>query len=421
MADQEVKRMDETPLYLGHNAVAQLAGYCQERHFTRFLLVSDENTHAALGRHVEAALQKHGWDVRAAVLGGTEVLADERRIVEVLVHGAGDERIYLAVGSGTITDIARYASYSARNPFISLPTAPSVDAYTSGGAALVLGGFKITVPAQKPAAIFADLPTLCSAPRDMIAAGFGDVLGKYTSLADWELGALLLDEPYNPNIAGRARRALRATVARAAEIGRASEKGIAPLMEALLESGRCMADLGSSRPASGSEHVFSHFWEMRRLAQHRPPILHGIQVGIGTLLSAQRYAAIRDLDHDEVFARLSAASPPPLVAETARMRAAFGDAAGRVIDHQRPFLEMMLARFVELQQRIEERWPAIQEIAAGVPGPQRIAALLRQGGAPDRAEAAGLEGDEVEQALAYAHYLRSRFTVNTLGRILGLW
>lgn len=102
------------------------------------------------------------------------------------------QRVDLAVGSGTITDITRFASFSARNPFISLPTAPSLDAYASAGAALTMGGFKLTVPGQAPVAIFADLQTLREASREMVAVGFGDVLGKHTSLADWRLGVLLL-------------------------------------------------------------------------------------------------------------------------------------------------------------------------------------------------------------------------------------
>ena len=265
----------DIPVYCGEEAISRLIGYCQSHRIDRFLLVSDSNTYAALGQKVEAGLREREWDVRTVVLDGADVIADENHIFEVLFHAHAEARMYLAVGSGTITDITRYASFCSRNGFISLPTAPSVDAYTSVGAALTMGGFKKTVPCQVPAAVFADLQTLCQAPRDMIAAGFGDVLGKYTSLADWQLGHLLLGERYDTGVAGRLRRALLSCVENAKAIGRASRGGIAVLMEGLLESGVCMAEFGSSRPASGAEHIFSHFWEIKRKQEGRPPILHG--------------------------------------------------------------------------------------------------------------------------------------------------
>jgi glycerol-1-phosphate dehydrogenase [NAD(P)+] len=387
----------------------------------RFLLVCDQNTYIALGQQAETRLKEQGWDVRTVTLEGAEVVADEQRVFEVLFHANGKERTYVAVGSGTITDITRFASHCARAVFLSLPTAPSVDAYSSGGAALVMRGFKLTVPCQAPAAIFADLQTLCEAPRELIAAGFGDIVGKYTSLADWRLGTLLFDEPYSDEIAGRLEQALANCVEASAEIGRASPAGIRQLMEGLLESGFCMADFGSSRPASGSEHLFSHFWELRLLQEGRPAILHGTKVGVGTVLAAQRYQRLRSLTHYDVVARLAEASLPELGQEIAHMHSAFGAVADPIIADHVPFLEMLEANCDALKQRVSSRWTEIQEIAAHVPPPQRIAGLLNRVGGPAEPQVMGLREDDVEQALKYSRYMRSRFTVNTLGRVLGVW
>ena len=411
----------DMPVYCGEEAIAGLIGYCQSHKIDRFLLVGDSNTYAALGEEVETRLRALGWDVRTVILDGTDVIADERHIFEVLFHAHAEARTYLAVGSGTITDITRYASFCSRNGFISLPTAPSVDAYTSVGAALTMGGFKKTVPCQVPAAVFADLQTLCGAPRDMIAAGFGDVLGKYTSLADWQLGHLLLGEPYDAGVAGRLQRALLSCVENAEAIGRASRGGIAVLMAGLLESGVCMAEFGSSRPASGAEHIFSHFWEMKAMQEHRPAILHGTKVGLGTVLAARRYKAIRGLDKKEVVIRLSSASLPDREDEIAHIRMAYGPVADRIIADHRPFLENLEANFYALKQNIVDCWPAIQEIAATVPPPARIIQLLEQVEGSSTPQAMGLDDHDVEQALKFSHYLRGRFTVSTLGRVLGLW
>ena len=153
--------------------------------------------------------------VKTIVLTGAEVVPDEHYVVQVLLEAPVDGRPYLAVGSGTLTDIVRFASHRTRTSFISVPTAPSVDGFTSVGAPMVIGRWKQTVQTQPPLAVFADEMTLRAAPRLMIASGFGDMMGKYTALADWELGAILWDEPFDEAIHRRARRALDKCMANA--------------------------------------------------------------------------------------------------------------------------------------------------------------------------------------------------------------
>jgi glycerol-1-phosphate dehydrogenase [NAD(P)+] len=284
-----------------------------------------------------------------------------------------------------------------------------------------MGGFKLTVPAQAPAAILADLSTLCEAPRELIAAGFGDMLGKYTSLADWKLGALLLDEAFDTEVAERAGRALWTCVALAREIGQASELGIETLIEGLFESGLCMMDFGSSRPASGSEHLLSHFWEIKWMQQGRPALLHGAKVGVGTVLAARRYQAIRDLPRTEAINRLSVARLPPREDEFQRIREGFGPVAEHIINNYRPYRDLLEAQFPALCHRISERWDEIQTIARGVPPPHELTELLSQAGAPVGAHELGLSDRDVEGGLEYAPYLRGRFTVHTLGRVLNMW
>jgi glycerol-1-phosphate dehydrogenase [NAD(P)+] len=413
--------IEGSPTYCGEGAIGELTQFCEAHRLDRFLLVSDQNTYDVLGRRVASALGERGWDVRTVVLRGAEVLADEGRIVEVLHGAAGQKRTYLAAGSGTVTDITRYASYCARSPFISLPTAPSMDGYASPGAALVMGGFKVTVPSHTPVAIFADTQTLCQAPQTLIAAGFGDMVGKYVALADWELAALLIDEAYSVDIAGRARRALLDCAARAEEIGRASATGIGVLMAGLLESGLCMAEFGNSRPASGAEHLPSHFWEMEWLQGRCPPALHGAKVGIGTVLAAERYESIRRLTREDVTARLVSARLPVQEDEIGRIRATYGEVAEPIIADHLPFLDMLVENFDALRRKLRDRWPEVQEIAVSVPSAREIVALLRQAGGPGTPQEIGLGEGEVERARQVSHYLRNRFTVNTVGQVLGMW
>ncbi len=408
------------PIYIGQDAVAELLTVTarQDRH--RFTLVADENTYQALGERVEAALCARGDDVTALVLQGAEIIADERTLGQVLVGAPPVAHTFLAVGSGTVTDITRFVSHRTHNPFIALPTAPSVDGFTSIGAPLVLGGIKQTLICQPPLAVFADLPTLQAAPHRLIAAGFGDMVGKITSLADWKLGHLLWDEPYDEGIAQRARQGLDACLGAADDIARADETGIRRLIDGLFESGLVILAFGSSNPASGAEHHCSHYWEMMLLREGRPAILHGAKVGVATVFVAGLYERLRALSRAAVEDIVRAADLPDRAQQIAAIRAAYGPAADAVIAGQAAFLEMTAADFAHLKDRVLDSWDAVQEIAASVPPAAEVAALLVQVDAPTTGSQLGLSEDEMRRGLAYGHYLRSRCTIRKLFHLLGL-
>jgi glycerol-1-phosphate dehydrogenase [NAD(P)+] len=418
---EEIVVQTNIPIYIGDQAISEMVRHCQEENRDRFLLVSDENTHAVLGARVEAALKAQGWEVRTVVLSGEEVIADEETIVQVLLAAERGERAYVAVGSGTITDITRFCSHRTQNDFVSLPTAPSVDGYTSIGAPLVVRRVKMTALAQPPVAVFADLPTLCNAPREMIAAGFGDMLGKFTSLADWRLGALLWDEPYDASIAQRYRVTLLKCVKEAPEIKRASPQGVTSLIGALVESGLFILEFGETRLASGAEHHMSHYWEMKLLQERRPALLHGAKVGLGTLMTARRYDVVRGLSREEVARRLANISLPDHEVEIACIRQSYGPLADQIVAVQRPFLEMSAADFEALKRRIVGNWDEVLEIAATVPPAQEIAGLLEQVGGATTPQQLGLSEEEAQAALNHGHYLRARFTVAKFGHLMGLW
>jgi glycerol-1-phosphate dehydrogenase [NAD(P)+] len=340
--------------------------------------------------------------------------------MRVMVQTPPGDQTYIAVGTGTITDIVRYVSFRTRNPFIAVPTAPSVDGFVSSVAPLVVGGIKETFIAQGPLAVFADLKTSIQAPPPLKAAGFGDMAGKWTSLADWKLGHLLWDEPYDAEIDRRVRAALDSCVAALDDLAQNSERGARVLMEALIESGMCMLEFGDSRPASGAEHHASHYWELLLLRTHRRAVLHGAKVGYATTLIAKLYEQVRAWSREDVAARLDAARRPDARALTADIRAAYGSSADLILPSQKPFLEMTPAQFDALKARIIDQWPAIQDLAAHVPPAAEIASRLRRAGGPTDPQVFGLTPDEILPALRYGHYLRDRFTVLKLMQICGV-
>ncbi len=404
--------------YIGPDAPAALADWLRGKEYTEYTLVCDDRTWPVLGAAVATRLQAEGLHVKVIRLAGPEVFADEARIVEILLAaGSPADRLYIAVGSGTLCDLTRFASHRSGRPFVSLPTAPSVDAFTSMNAPLVIRGLKVTIDAQQPLAVFADIDVLCAAPPAMVAAGAGDVLGKFTALADWRLAHLLWGESIDEGIVAEQYAALRAVSDAAEGIGRREPEAIATLMRALLDSGSAMARWHNSRPASGSEHHLSHYWETMRLLHGQPALLHGAKVGVGSVLMAQAYARLRALSREEAAARLAATPEPNTEAERETIRRGYGPIADEVIAAQGDLLPLAPGRWERLQRDILARWDAIQAIAAEVPAPEEIVRMLRASGAPVDPAALSLSAADVDDALRYGHYIRDRFTIRRLERM----
>lgn len=412
--------MNELPVGIGSDAVPALIDYLRTQSIARVNLVADSNTWRVLGERTAQALAASGIDVKPILLTGEEVTPDEQTVVEALLGAGREQRLYLAVGSGTITDVTRFASYCTGNDFISLPTAPSVDAYTSTGSSLIVRGLKQTVYAHAPVAVYADLDTLCAAPKAMIAAGFGDVVAKYTSVADWKLAALLWDGPYDDAVARRMAAARDRCMDQADLVGAARAEGVYSLIDALIEAGLCMLAFGGSQPAGQSEHYISHYLEMKLVREGRKPVLHGAKTGMATVIIARYYQQIREMSRDEAARRLAASHRPDRDQEIERIRFAYGDQTDQVIAEQKAFLDWSDADYEWLKQRILDRWLQVHAIAAEVPSPQALASLLARAGGTADPQALGLGSEEMALAEVYGHYVRNRFTVMKLSRVLGL-
>ena len=151
-------------VYIGKDAISALQAFIKLKNFTAFTLVTDENEYEALGREVETAIRKIDRSLRTIVLPG-KATPDETYLIQVLLEPDERRRVYLGVGSGTLTDIVRFCSHRAGMPFISLPTAASVDGFASTGCALTIQKYKQTIMAAAPVGIFTDLDTLTQIGR----------------------------------------------------------------------------------------------------------------------------------------------------------------------------------------------------------------------------------------------------------------
>ena len=234
-----------------------------------------------------------------------ELIPDENKCQFALELTRGCDYL-LAVGSGTLNDMAKDISTKLNIECGVLATAPSMDGYCSKGSALMVKGKKITNTVHTPSDVLIDADIIKSAPKLMIASGFGDIMGKFTCILDWQLSHYKNGESINQKAYDMMVEARKECMDNFNGIANYEGEAVEKLMNALIVAGLSMAESGDSRPASGSEHHMSHFLEMDFVARGERVPLHGVKVGIGTLVSIEIYNYLKDNDvkfkgSDEVY------------------------------------------------------------------------------------------------------------------------
>lgn len=283
-------KVDIQAIRVGSGVMQELPGILRDLGASHIFLVTDNYTYEAAGRQVEQLLDQAGLPYHKRVFQTeTPLVPNEYALGSVLAAMTSQDDMLLAVGSGTLNDVTKYVSARTGIPYVIAATAPSMDGYASTVAPTILDGFKTTLPAVYPAAIVADVDILKDAPMPMLTAGFGDIIGKFTSLADWRLSHQLNGEYYCPEVAGVIEAAVETCAANAQALAQREPQAIQAVTEALILSGLAMGMVGVSRPASGAEHQMAHYWEMDALRRGEEHPLHGNAVGVGTVLAASLY------------------------------------------------------------------------------------------------------------------------------------
>jgi len=364
----------------------------------KLAVVSDQTTHRVLGAAVERGLAGH-WSV-AGIRFEESPHADEETVAK-LVEATQDAEALVAVGSGTINDICKYASTRAGKPYVAFATAPSMNGYVSTSAAITVHGHKKSLPAQAPLAVFLDLAVMAAAPPRMIRSGLGDSLCRSTAQADWLLAHQLLGQPYRTMPFVLLADDEDALFSQSDALMRGDLGAMERLVRTLILSGFGTAICGSSHAASQGEHMISHYADMLG-DPGWPAAFHGEQVGVATLTVARLQERILG----EGKLRVA-----PDTSERTTLLDVFGEDLGGECWNDFKKKRFDRRKAAEVNEILAERWDSIRaEIAAVTRPAAELEAVLERAGAPRTAAELGWPREFYAQAVANARLIRNRYT-----------
>ncbi len=364
----------------------------------------DENTYAATeGRHP--------FGEQGIIMCPENLHANEISTAWVLERLENDVDVIIAVGSGTVHDVARFCAHERGIRFVSCPTGASVDGFCSTVAAMTWHGFKKTLPAVAPDFVIADTDIIKNAPAELVRSGVGDILAKYTALADWKMAHVLTGEYYCERIAEITQQAADAVVESLHGILSGEDEAYERVTYALVMSGIAMQMMGNSRPASGSEHHVSHLIEMGPTGLDvRFQALHGEKTGVGSVVALREYKRLAETEDISSHVIDYRDVPEEVI------RNYFGEKlADSIITENKKDCLSALSK-----EALAEKWPQVREIVAALPSSEEVYGMLEMIGAKRSLEEIGVTQQDTDAILRYSPLVRNRLTLMRVRRMLDL-
>lgn len=353
------------------------------------------------------------------------VYADDAYVEETAkVLASLPGHVAVAVGSGTINDLCKRASFLNRRPYLCVATAPSVDGFTSNGAAITDHGLKITQECPAPVLVMAEPELLAGAPLDMIASGYGDLMAKVPAGADWIIAADLGIEPIDRKVWDMVQPKLKWQLAEPEALHRRCPEAIARVFDGLIHTGFAMQEYFDSRPASGADHLCSHVWEMHHIGYWKgKPASHGFKVALGTLVSTAIMTELLALSADDLRA-IIADAPSPTWREREREIRTWVTLSPSVADRQ---VEICRQKWVEGASLAARRdralavWDRLRdEIRAQILPFAEVRKDFVLAGCPVEPGDLAMTRDQFAFGMRVAQMMRRRYTVLDLVYELGL-
>lgn len=391
---------------IGNGAISELKKLTDN--YSDILIVADGNTYGAAGERVALALE--GKKYSKVIFDGKSILIPDEKAISKVNESLRNADLILGIGSGVIQDLCKYVSKFSSVPYMVVATAPSMDGYASTGAAMILEGMKVTVSAGLPRAIICDTEVLKNAPMEMIKAGYGDVIGKYSALSDWRLSNIINGEYLCEYIYSVTEKMIEKTLGCAEGLLRRDENAVGVLAEALIVVGIMMSFAGSSRPASGSEHHLSHFFEIVGIVKDEPYLPHGINVAYSTVMTAALREKLLNADFNAKRYRLS----------RTEYEKKMSDIYGKVADGCISLQDKIGNYSADRMSIYKEKEKEIKNLLSEMPSAKEIEKMLSRC-EMNISEFYSVYGKEkIDTALLYSKDLKDRYTVLWLAYDLGL-
>jgi len=376
----------------------------------RIVVIADRRTWEIAGRAAHDILRRAHWPVHHIVVpdGGRRSPVCDDVTHDWLKAHLPPVDIALAVGSGVVNDLTKWAAFDHGLPYAVMATAASMNGYTAANVAPTLQGVKTLIRAQAPVAVLAAPAIVLRAPSELTSAGFGDVIAKPISSADWQLNHVFFEEHYCRYCSEIFAELEPYYLDNPSDVKDRKPTAIEALFNALLYSGIAMTIMGTSAPASGGEHLLSHTLDMMSSVDHVPHDLHGRQVGLGTVFASALYERIVQVERPvcvPVPADIDDGFWGPLAASVRRQYQA-----------KQPALQTMAQKLSD-----GKTWDAFLAVCGRkVRPPGQIKSCLRAAGAAHTFADIGCSRERFLAAALHMHEIRQRATVVDLAWLLGI-
>ena len=382
------------------------------------LIVADDNTWRVAGEAVYGYLQSAGVECEEPYIFSDPHLHAEWHYIELLdARLDATDAVVVAVGSGTINDLCKLCSHHKNRPYMCVATAASVDGYSSFGASITYKNMKQTFTCPAPRAILADVGVMARAPREMTAAGYADLAAKIPAGAEWIIADFVGSEPIHSEAWHISQDNLKASLSDPEGVAALREEAIAPFVEGLMLSGFAMQAARSSRPASCTDHLFSHLWNMRDHKHNGVTPSHGFQVSVGTLMMCAMFDQMYKTDFTTLDVDACVKAWPSADVIRSRAEQLFAGEA---------FYELgvgeMMAKYDEADevrrqlQLVKDNWPdlkaRLQEQCYTFEQMHRMLSIV---GAPTKPEDVGITKEQMLADVPYVRHIRRRYNMMDLG------
>lgn len=385
----------------------------------KVFIIEDTHTFEVAGKKVEELL-KDKFEVSKYVFNEEHVFPNEATLGRLLQKIPKGTSLIIAVGSGSINDISRFLSYKIGIPYVIVGTAPSMDGYASVVSPLICDGVKVTFDAVYPLAIIGDIDIMKEAPMRMLQAGLGDILGKYTALADWHIANVLNDEYFCSEVEDLVLSSLKKCEEAVDGVTSRDPETVKNITDALILSGIAIGMVGASRPASGAEHLLSHCYEMIFMNRgDSPKWLHGNTVGVGVGASAYAYRYLKNIDINEVLEK-----GDYLHLDKNKwmqnIKDVFTKSAANIIEFKQDSISFDEEERKVNINKILANWDSIRKICdVNVPEPEEIINTLKKAGAVWNPKDVGIDKELFRKSFIAAKDMRNRYGIFQLLEDIG--